>query len=213
MMTNRAPTVARARRPAVREPEETRQALLDSAVALFGRDGFHATSVSRVVERAGVTKGAFYHHFDSKEDLLREMHDAFIDHQLAAARVVLAADLAPDEALRRFIVEVLMEPVARFKDEIAVFFQERRFLSEEAFADIKEKRDEFERCAIELVQRGIDEGAFRDAGAARLIAFGVIGMSAWSYNWLDPDGPVSARDLGELYANVVLDGLRRQETR
>ena len=48
----------------------TRQALLGAAAKLVARDGAQATSLDRIAEEAGLTKGAVYSNFDSKEDLL-----------------------------------------------------------------------------------------------------------------------------------------------
>jgi TetR/AcrR family transcriptional repressor of nem operon len=50
-------------------PENVRQQLIDSAVELFRRHGFVATTVDQICTAAGVTKGAFFHHFPSKEAL------------------------------------------------------------------------------------------------------------------------------------------------
>ncbi len=47
--------------------ESTRQKILDSSVELFGERGFGSTGIVDIVERAGLTKGAFYHHFATKE--------------------------------------------------------------------------------------------------------------------------------------------------
>ena len=61
----------------------TRQRIVAAAVALFAEQGFDATSVNQVVARAGVAKGALYHHFDSKDDLLYEVYRELVDRQLA----------------------------------------------------------------------------------------------------------------------------------
>jgi AcrR family transcriptional regulator len=50
--------------------------LLGVARGIFGRDGYAATSLNTVVDEAGVTKGALYHHFKSKQDLFRGVYDA-----------------------------------------------------------------------------------------------------------------------------------------
>lgn len=55
--------------------EVTRQAILDGAAIAFDDAGFHGTSLSDVVKHAGVTKGALYFHFQSKEDLARTLMD------------------------------------------------------------------------------------------------------------------------------------------
>ena len=49
----------------------TRRSLVDAARALFGEQGYAATSVDEIVRSAGVTKGALYHHFRDKDDLFR----------------------------------------------------------------------------------------------------------------------------------------------
>ncbi len=64
----------------------TRQRIVAAAVALFAEQGFDATSVTEVVARAGVAKGALYHHFASKDDLLYEVYRELVDRQLAGLR-------------------------------------------------------------------------------------------------------------------------------
>ncbi|KZN95998.1 TetR/AcrR family transcriptional regulator [Aeribacillus pallidus] len=49
--------------------KETRQLLLESAVEIFARFGFHGASVDKIAEHAGFSKGAVYAHFRSKEEL------------------------------------------------------------------------------------------------------------------------------------------------
>src|SRR3712207_8246971 len=68
--------------------EATTTALVDAARELFAQDGFAATSLDAVVARAGVTKGALYHHFASKRELFRAVYDR---EQQRAAEVVAAA--------------------------------------------------------------------------------------------------------------------------
>jgi AcrR family transcriptional regulator len=58
-----------ARRTQAERTEATTAALVDAARELFARDGFDATSLDAVAARAGVTKGAVYHHFEGKRQL------------------------------------------------------------------------------------------------------------------------------------------------
>lgn len=193
-----------------RDPGATREALLSSAVELFEEFGYDVTSVQQIVDRAERTKGAFYHYFESKEDLLHDIHDGFIDYQLDIAREVLARDLPTDEMLRQFIVEVLLEPMGRYKSEITIYLHEQRFLAEKSFQEIRVKRDQFANYVVELVERGVREGLFRDLGPARVVAFGIIGMAAWTHTWMTNSGPLSSREIGEVFATMTLDGLKTQ---
>jgi TetR/AcrR family transcriptional repressor of nem operon len=60
-----------------RDPEATKKRLLDAAVRLMSTNGYAATSVDDVCRAAGVTKGGFFHHFATKEDLAKEALHCF----------------------------------------------------------------------------------------------------------------------------------------
>jgi AcrR family transcriptional regulator len=72
---------------------ETRDALLTAARELFGEQGYAATSTEEIVERAGVTKGALYHHFSDKVALFKAV---FEQVQLQVSDAAVAEFLQPD---------------------------------------------------------------------------------------------------------------------
>jgi AcrR family transcriptional regulator len=59
----------------VAQGDATRAELVRAARELFGERGYAETSIDEVVARAGVTKGAVYHHFEGKEDLFRAVFE------------------------------------------------------------------------------------------------------------------------------------------
>lgn len=73
-MATAASTVTKKRRR-----EETRQKLLDSAFSVFATHGYERATVDEIVREAGFSKGAFYVHFGSKEDLFWAMLEGRID--------------------------------------------------------------------------------------------------------------------------------------
>jgi AcrR family transcriptional regulator len=73
----------------VRQPEATRAALVASARALFAERGYAAVGTEEIVARAGVTRGALYHHFGDKKDLMRAvLHE--LSRELAEASATAA---------------------------------------------------------------------------------------------------------------------------
>lgn len=62
-----------------RNPSETKRKLVEATLALMLRQGFAGTTVDQICAEAGVTKGSFFHHFDSKDALGRAALDAFAD--------------------------------------------------------------------------------------------------------------------------------------
>jgi AcrR family transcriptional regulator len=198
-MTERADLRATDRRGGARE------AIVQSAIDCFYERGYDGTSVQDVVERAGVTKGAFYHHFTKKEDLLLHIHDRFMDQQMQALEAGTAGDLAPREALTLLIEEIVVS-AADFQREYVIFFEQRRSLSEEPFEQVRAKRDEYERRVVRTIENGIARADFREVPSAQVLAFGIIGMAAWAYHWYRPSG-MTPREIGRMYASVVLDGV------
>ncbi|MHA6616032.1 TetR/AcrR family transcriptional regulator [Pseudonocardia sp. DLS-67] len=70
------PRTATARNRKVEQGEHSRDALVASAVALFAEKGFAETSTTEIVDRAGLTRGALYHHFADKDQLFEAALEA-----------------------------------------------------------------------------------------------------------------------------------------
>ncbi len=66
-----------------RDGSGTRTRILDAAEQLIERNGFAATSVDQILDAAGSSKGAFFHHFDSKRALAAALVDRYVDADLA----------------------------------------------------------------------------------------------------------------------------------
>ena len=91
--------------------ESVPQRLLRAATRLFAEQGFETTSVQQIVDAAGVTKGAMYHYFGSKDDLLYEIYARVL--RVQQARMEQAADSsAPVEERLRVELTAILERCA-----------------------------------------------------------------------------------------------------
>jgi TetR/AcrR family transcriptional regulator, acrAB operon repressor len=88
--------------PQIRKAQ-TRTRLLNAAQKVFAKHGYDAASVSLIAAEAGISKGALYVHFDSKEALFREILLGYVQRRSAAT----AAQLGPDVPLRKAIVQII----------------------------------------------------------------------------------------------------------
>jgi AcrR family transcriptional regulator len=97
--------------PSLREAHvrDTRRALLDTARELFAEKGFGGTRTEDVVQRAGLTRGALYHHFRDKEDLFRAVHDEVGDEVVQLLRRRASEPLVGAWALFRANSEIYLE--------------------------------------------------------------------------------------------------------
>lgn len=74
-----------------RDGSGTRTRILDAAEQLVERNGFAATSLEQILEAAQSSKGAFFHHFDSKRTLARALVERYVDADLVLLRAGLGA--------------------------------------------------------------------------------------------------------------------------
>ena len=90
-----------------RRGAETRDRLLQSALGVFARHGYERATVDTIVREAGFSKGAFYVHFESKDDLFWAMLEQRITRQQETFRQVLDAGVSVAENLARVLSSVL----------------------------------------------------------------------------------------------------------
>jgi AcrR family transcriptional regulator len=188
------------------DPEQTRQALIRAAVELFGEKGFYATSVQELVDAAGVTKGAFYHHFGSKDEALHLIHDEFIDQHLTSQREILERYEGAHERLYHLMM-LAVTVIAAYRSHVEVFFRERNVLQGAQYRDVRRKRDEAMSSYRTVLQQGIESGEFRRDVDAPIAAFGIVGMVDWTYMWFKKGGRRRPEEIGHEFALLALRGL------
>jgi TetR/AcrR family transcriptional regulator, fatty acid metabolism regulator protein len=153
---------------------DKRRLLLDAAVRVFARKGYHAARVGDIAEEAGVAYGLVYHYFESKEDVLRSVFRETSRELIATIRSVEESGDAPPEQLRK-VAEILLRSWRRDPDLVRVLVLEvtrSPFLA----GEIDEIDASF--AAIqEIVERGQADGSIRsdlDARLASYVFYGAI---------------------------------------
>jgi AcrR family transcriptional regulator len=104
------------RRTQAQRRATTRRALLDAARSLFAEKGYHGTAAEEIVGRAGLTRGALYHHFEDKKDLFRVVVDEMegeIDEEIEAAERAQSGLPEAVMAGYRAFVDAVLDPEMR----------------------------------------------------------------------------------------------------
>ncbi len=135
-----------------KDPDGTRDRILDAALDVFASKGYHSTKMDEIVEQSGTSKGAIYFHFPNKERLFLALVDQFAD--LLERRVKAAiADKQQGMARVRIAIETCLDTFGRYRRPAKLLlvqatglgsvFERKRIEVNERFADmIKQYLDE-----------------------------------------------------------------------
>jgi AcrR family transcriptional regulator len=187
---------------------ERRAELLATAAEVFASQGYSATTVRKVADAAGILGGSLYYHFDSKEAMADEILSTFLDEMWAAYERVLAAGLSARDTMEGVIVESFRS-IDRHRPAVVLYQNESKHLAtSERFHYLLESQRRFETMWMSLLDRGVEEGAFR-ADLDRTLIYRFIRDTVWvAANWYQHGGRLSADDIAKQYLAMVLEGIQ-----
>ncbi len=194
--------------PSARRSGDKRERILQAAVKVFARSGFHATRVSEVAKAAGVADGTIYLYFDSKESLLVSLFEDRVEKLLAFMREELPKK--PDAPARlRAVIDMqlgLLEGERDLAEVITVILrQSTRLMKEFAAPRFTEYLD----AIAKIVAEGQSAGAFRSDVSPHIAARAVFGaLDGITLTWALGRAEAGAlnRAAGQL-SDVLLRGL------
>ncbi|MDQ7863756.1 TetR/AcrR family transcriptional regulator [Peribacillus frigoritolerans] len=174
--------------------------MTEHSIRLFEKKGFSETSISDIVESVGVTKGTFYYYFTSKEQLLMDIHRAYIDELLSEQERIM---LEPGKAARINFFDMVLMLLKSIKTKKiqrnGLFSVKMKNLSDDKLAQILPKRDEFRNKIEQVLISGIESGELRSNLDASIISFAILGVANWSYHWFDPEGEKTEQEVAAIF--------------
>ena len=183
----------------------TRDGILEAAARIFSEKGFHATSMQDIADAVNLQKASIYHHFSSKQEILLDILDYALDLINSRLELVLSQPLSPDEKLRQAMV-TYFQTIAENQNLSAVLLLELRALDPELKTRQASRREKFERLWRDLIIEGKQQGVFNNVDPS-LTGRALLGVMNWSVTWYRSDGPRSASEIADLFADLLLHGL------
>jgi TetR/AcrR family transcriptional regulator, fatty acid metabolism regulator protein len=182
---------------------DKRRVILDAAVRVFARQGFHTCRVSDIADEAGVAYGLVYHYFPSKETILDTLFLERWDVMLGAIAEAEASDLGPHEKLRA-IASFIVESYRRDPDLMKVIIVEVTRAANTFGRTHLEKIMQAYEAIARIVRDAQEAGTFRtevDAMFAAQAFYGLIEqvLTQWIFSGL----PVSAQEFEHVKNEIV----------
>ncbi|ADG89397.1 hypothetical protein TBS_34340 [Thermobispora bispora] len=187
--------------------EPVRNRLLAEATRLFAERGFEGTSVQEIVAAAGVTKGAMYHYFDSKDDLLAEIYARVLRMQMERLVKFADSDAPVEERLHAAAMDVIITSIENLPDT-KIFFRSTHQLAPDVYKMVRAQRRRYHERFRDLVLEGQRAGVFRDDIPADMVVNFFFGSVHHLSTWYHPDGELSGEQIGRYFADLLLRALR-----
>jgi len=196
--------------PRSQKGARTRARLLQAAKEIFEEDGFLEARISDIAERAGLSHGSFYHYFDSKEEVFREVAEA-VEDQLSAplAGVILdeSSHAPPQERIRQAL-RLNLESYRREAKIIGVIEQMARY--DKQVNAVRMARHQHSSAQVAASIRDLQRHGLADADLDPKLAAAALGAmtTRFSEMWL-VQGAVSCSfdkavdQLARLFVNAL----------
>jgi AcrR family transcriptional regulator len=185
--------------------------VLRAALDLFSTRGYATTSVQEIVAAAGVTKGAMYHYFASKDDLLFAIYDRLLSLQKARLEEIVATGTERGDGVEdvlRAVCEDVISTSIEFLPEGTVFTRSQHMLTPERQKEVKRRRREYHEEFEALLRRGIQDGLFRDDVPTAMLIAHFFSDVHYLSQWYSPTGPAPASRVAEQLTELFLRGIR-----
>ncbi|WP_202126112.1 TetR/AcrR family transcriptional regulator [Actinomadura physcomitrii] len=185
--------------------------MISLAARLFDQHGYASVSMEQIASAADIAKPTLYHYFRGKDEILRGIHETFIDLLLDRQDERLRLGLSPADLLLGAMTDVfgLMET---HRGHVRVFFEHHRELPPAVREEIRLKRDRYQEQIRAAITAGVEAGQFRDvdADAATLAVFGICN---WAYQWWRPGSGADPALTAQKMWDLVIRGLASPESR
>ncbi len=181
----------------VSDPSGARGRLLTEAARLFREKGYERTTVRDLAAAVGIQSGSLFHHFRTKEDILKAVMVETIRLNTALMQAALEAADSSRQKLRGLIRAELESINGQTGEAMAVLVFEWRSLSEASRAEVLELRDIYEKLWLDVLEALNREGALEaDPFVVRRMLTGAL---SWTVTWYKPER-----------GGLTLDGLTDQ---
>jgi AcrR family transcriptional regulator len=189
------------------EYDERKLAIVETAAALFARDGFNGASVADIAKRGKISKSLIYHYYTSKEDILYDVMSSHV-RELEAAAEEIASDETSAETKLRDLTHRFMALYVGAADRHKVLLNDLDNVPKNKRAEIIS----VQRGLIETVRQllvEIEPALSKRPGTAFAAAMLYFGTINWTHTWFNPEGAVNADTMAEMAVDLTLGGLAK----
>lgn len=188
--------------------QERKKQIVEAALTVFSREGLHKARMDDIAEEAGLSKGALYWYFNSKDRIISSLLSSIFNREFSKMEDWAAQDGSARIKLQN-MTQMLVEDLLSVKPVMSVLYEfwAMSFRNKHVGKFIRESMHRYLDLIVPVVQGGIDNGEFRDLNARDVaMTFGSIiegSILLWSYDMNNVD----IQSLITNSVSIFLDGI------
>ena len=185
--------------------EDIQRGILAKAAALYSAQGYMRSSIAELSDACGLSRGALYHYFQSKEAILYAILDAHLREMID--RIAAAQAAAPNDLRAQFesVVTAIVRMNAASPNEQRVLLNDLAFLGANEQAALNRLGREIVAMMAEGLQ-ALDAGRRMTRRTKQVYTMMLFGLINYTYTWYNPNGPVTPDEFAAMAVDVFLDG-------
>lgn len=180
--------------------------ILDAFVRYVAERGYERTNIGDIADELGMSKGTIVHHFGTKAQMLRELEETHLAHQLDLLRMVWDRLAAPHERIAAIIYTSALLQVISRDATVASQREVVQLFDDPAMQHVRVLRDRLQALAVDEIRSGVEIGVFRSVDVD-LAALQLWGALQWMWVWFDPADLRTPEQVGAAFVDVFLGGL------
>lgn len=189
--------------------EERQKQILEAAITQFAQHGFQATRMEDIARESGLSKGALYLYYQSKDAIIAALLRTLFAWELRGTRAIATMEGSVTDRLLA-ITRMLADELDRMAGAMPIFleFYAVAFRQASVREHLAKMYEEYRGPLATLIQEGIDRGEFRAVDPDGVALTWVALLEGLTLLWaLNPRG-VAWRERAESAVHLLLDGLR-----
>ena len=184
--------------------------ILNAAIELMGKHGYHGTSVQMIADKIGVTKSTVFHYFKNKEGILFAILEDYIP-SATKGFIQLANDgnINGIEKLKKFI-RYHLNRVSETGDVLNLYLSESKYFGEENQKVIKKSQIEYAGLLQIIIRQIQKENShiYKNLNP-KILANAILGMCNWAVMWYDEDGKLGTEGIAKQFCELVLGNISK----
>ena len=172
---------------------------------LFAHKGYHSTSMREIARELGMNQSSLYHYFKSKEDVLYKLMNDAMDDALATLEKICAADLSPEDKLKR-VLGFYTRYYAGDQERLILLVNEKNSLSHAYSHKLIQKERQYVHLFKEIFEELAGYDKIKEIPPS-VATFAFLGMVHYTINWYNKKGPVGLDELAGIFVEIFSKGV------